>query len=66
MVANGKPTKETCPRCGGRMARLRNSISRTDNKTIVCSACGRFEGLLVLYGGTLPPVTEWPIRIEMR
>lgn len=39
----------TCPRCGEQKLRVdrpaMNALSRTDNKTYVCSDCGTSEGL---------------------
>ena len=39
---------ETCPGCRGplRPDSRRPSVSRTDNETFVCSACGEMEALL--------------------
>lgn len=40
---------DTCPRCGEQTLRVdrpaMNALSRTDNKTYVCSDCGTSEGL---------------------
>ena len=38
----------TCPRCGEKRMNentARNALSRTDNKTYICSPCGTAEGM---------------------
>lgn len=53
-------TAETCPRCGGRMEAPARALSRVDNRTYICPACGNREGLWQWQhpGQPLPPVTE--------
>ena len=40
------PDIERCPKCGDDMQRPRVAVSRHDNKTIICPACGVAEALL--------------------
>lgn len=42
----------------------RPALSRTDNKTYICSACGTDEALLDWAGASLLPPSEWPIKKE--
>jgi predicted RNA-binding Zn-ribbon protein involved in translation (DUF1610 family) len=48
-------TYATCPRCGQERLRIDrpalNALSRTDNKTYVCSDCGTSEGLEAMARG---------------
>jgi predicted RNA-binding Zn-ribbon protein involved in translation (DUF1610 family) len=34
-----------CPKCGVRFVKKYGSLSRRDNKTYICSACGTLEGI---------------------
>lgn len=56
----------TCPRCGGPSDESRRgepgfprpgALSRWNNRTVVCSTCGRAEALLVMAGRSLDPWT---------
>lgn len=47
----------TCPRCGDALPDY-PALSRTDNKTAVCSACGLIEGIEQLLGA-LTPQSAW-------
>lgn len=50
------PTYTTCPRCGENTLRtdrpVMNALSRSDNKTYVCSPCGTAEAMENFLGGT--------------
>lgn len=54
----------TCPRCGGGIPNdldrgvYPGAISRTDNKTEICSGCGVDEAMED-YMGSLMPRAEW-------
>ena len=56
-----------CPRCHGlipnndRPGAYPGAISRVDNETEVCSACGEDEALGVFFEGYLAPIEEWPV-----
>lgn len=58
----------TCPRCGGGIPddRLRGqypgAISRTDNRTEICSRCGTSEGTEVWLLGSVSPKSDWPVE----
>lgn len=55
-----------CPRCGGCVPNgsapgaYPGALSRWDNETYICSACGGLEGIFNFLhpGRPLPPVTE--------
>jgi predicted RNA-binding Zn-ribbon protein involved in translation (DUF1610 family) len=50
-----------CPRCGAdrmRSDRVRNALSRKDNKTYVCDSCGTDEAMMNMTGGRDADV--WP------
>lgn len=55
---------ETCPRCAADMneqtAPGGGALSRVDNATYICSACGEQEALFNMFrpGAPLPPVTQ--------
>lgn len=56
-----------CKRCG-RRARLNDpfhrgfgAMSRTDNKTMICSDCGVDEAMQDFTMGAPTPKSEWPI-----
>lgn len=58
-----------CPRCGGFIPNdlmpgaYPGALSRTDNATYVCSACGTAEALeQLMTAGKLTPQTAWPVR----
>jgi len=48
----------TCPRCGTRPAMAYPALSRTDNKTRLCSACGLMEGIEQMLD-CLMPQSAW-------
>ena len=59
----------TCPRCLGGIpnndqpGQYPGALSRTDNKTEVCSACGEDEALEDLLGPkAITSQKDWPIR----
>lgn len=56
MTSKTAPTS-TCPRCGGKYTG-RPALSRTDNTTAICGACGNSEAIHDLHG-TLTPQGEW-------
>jgi transcription elongation factor Elf1 len=55
----------TCPRCSGgvpnndKRGEYVGALSRTDNKTTVCSDCGTEEALEQHFGDGLKPQSEW-------
>jgi ribosomal protein S27AE len=54
-----------CPRCGGGIPNDINigaypgALSRTDNKTEICSECGVLEGLEQMVKGQPDPQDTW-------
>lgn len=57
-----------CPRCEGAIPNNETpgaypgALSRADNKTEICSACGTDEALRAFYtGGLVVPIKEWPV-----
>lgn len=50
-----------CPRCGDSDMEF-PALSRTDNKTKVCSQCGRIEGIEHLVMGTPLPQEYWAVN----
>ena len=59
---------KVCKRCG-QVARYDDpfhrgfgAISRTDNKTSICSDCGVAEAMEDFIDGFLTPKEEWPIK----
>lgn len=56
-----------CPRCTGFIPTNDNpgaypgALSRTDNTTYICSACGTDEGMEQFLDGGLTPKASWPI-----
>ena len=38
------------------------AISRTDNRTMICSRCGNEEGLEDFFQDRLTPQSAWPIN----
>lgn len=60
-------TDNLCPRCGGavpnneRPGAYLGALSRTDNRTIICSPCGTEEALLDFATGELPDQIHWPV-----
>lgn len=57
----------TCPRCGHKIPNDQNpgaymgALSRKDDTTEVCSACGTEEALIQFSGGSLDD-EEWPVE----
>lgn len=57
-----------CPRCTGAIPNERTpglypgAISRADNDTEVCSACGSDEAIRKYSTGVMIPVADWPIQ----
>jgi ribosomal protein S27AE len=55
----------TCPRCGEgipnnlQRGQYPGALSRTDNKTEICSDCGTQEALEDFFTQNLTPKTEW-------
>jgi predicted RNA-binding Zn-ribbon protein involved in translation (DUF1610 family) len=64
-VEEPNATYTTCPRCGENTLRsdrpVMNALSRTDNKTYVCSPCGTAEALedFASNGTNLRSQTNW-------
>jgi len=55
-----------CPRCGlGLPDGYPGALSRTDNATEICSACGTDEALWQFMGRGLPPIDEWPVSVML-
>lgn len=61
----------TCPRCkdnwipnNAQPAAYPGALSRADNKTEICSACGEDEALKGFFDGGCEPVTAWPVTIK--
>lgn len=60
--------KHTCPRCLGgipndlQKGEYVGAISRTDNKTEICSGCGTDEALEDFLGDGLMSQTEWAVN----
>ena len=53
-----------CPRCGlGLPDGYPGALSRVDNETEICSACGTDEALWQFMGRGLPPIDEWPVSV---
>ena len=53
--------KEICPRCNDQVLAdpiLHNALSRRDNKTYICSACGEREALCDFFKYNSIPVSE--------
>jgi hypothetical protein len=60
---------DICPRCktdwipnNERPGAYVGAISRADNKTEICSACGEDEALKDYYEGGCEPVNEWAVK----
>jgi hypothetical protein len=54
----------TCPRCiTGVMPEYAPALSRTDNKTRICSACGVLEGIEQMLD-CLTPQSEWSADVN--
>lgn len=55
-----------CPRCEHFEIREVGALSRTDNKTYICSSCGLDEAINAFVGKDLPHRLYWPIDLEAR
>jgi len=59
--------KPACPRCLGYVpnnawpGQYPGALSRTDNKTEICSSCGTEEAMLDFGMGELPSQDRWPV-----
>lgn len=59
----------TCPRCGGGIpndldrGKYPGALSRTDNKTEICSGCGVAEAIADWHG-ELEPQSKWLMRSQ--
>jgi len=59
--------QHTCPRCldgipnNARRGEYPGALSRTDNKTEVCSACGEREALEQFHFGSPLPQSLWQV-----
>ena len=58
-----------CPRCqtdwipnNAQPGKYPGAISRADNKTEICSACGEDEALKDYFDGGCEPVDEWAVE----
>ena len=60
-----------CPRCdthnwipnNNQPAEYCGAISRADNKTEICSACGVDEAMKDFQDGGCEPISAWPVSI---
>lgn len=60
-----------CPRCGHQIPNDKTpgaypgALSRTDNTTEVCSACGTHEALQQFSSAdrSCTPITQWPVEV---
>ena len=63
-------TTTQCPRCHGHIPNNEHpgayagALSRVDNTTEICSACGTEEALQQYSQQTLTPISEWPVTRE--
>lgn len=60
-----------CPRCqsdwipnNAQPGAYPGAISRADNKTEICSACGEDEAMKDFFAGGCETVEQWPARRE--
>lgn len=60
---------DICPRCKADWIPNNNepaahigALSRADNKTEICSACGEDEAFKDYFDGGCEPVTAWPVQ----
>lgn len=60
-----------CPRCNDNFipnnitpGAYIGALSRADNKTEICSACGEDEALKDYLEGGCEPVDLWPVKID--
>lgn len=67
-----KLQNHTCPRCLGgipndlRRGEYIGAISRTDNKTEICSACGTSEALEDFSGNGLAAQANWAVNQQWK
>lgn len=54
--------RRTCPRCNTRTTRGTEALSRTDNRTKICSACGTDEAMQDWLGTGPTPQDQWHSR----
>lgn len=54
-----------CPRCMKNLLQLNglDAVSRTDNRTLICSPCGTAEGMEDFLQGSPLPQSDWPITL---
>lgn len=65
----GVSVPKTCPRCSTHdwipnnktPGAYMGALSRADNKTEICSACGEDEALKDFFEGGCEPVEAWPV-----
>lgn len=63
MLPPGKEIRmQICPKCKGKFDRLL-ALSREDNKTMICDACGTMEALESLPHGILTPQERTRIAV---
>jgi len=55
------PSHRACPRCGSAVMDF-PALSRTDNKTKICSPCGQIEGIEDLVTGQPLPQWLWQVN----
>lgn len=63
---------KTCPRCiehrwipnNDKPGAYPGAISRADNATEICSACGEDEALKDYFDGGCEPLSEWPVTLQ--
>lgn len=61
-------TDHICPRCGGDVPNTMSkgvypgALSRTDNRTEICSLCGNLEALEQFAGTDALPQSSWAIN----
>ena len=57
-----------CPRCRGgipnneQRGEYPGALSRSDNKTEICSGCGQEEAMIQMYGSKVRGPEAWPLR----
>ena len=62
-------TNIICPRCHGgvpndtHIGEYPGALSRTDNKTEICSHCGELEAYEDLFNGSPIPQTDWATNL---
>jgi ribosomal protein S27AE len=60
-----------CPRCQASLipnnefaGKYPGALSRVDNKTEICSACGADEAMTQWMDGYLAPIENWPVSLS--